>query len=325
MSNPQVPFAQRIGSLSSQALYLFLVVATVIPLFLSYPLPSKAEDQSVDLYTNLMALPKDKPLMISSDWTNSSRGESAGQFEALMRILMRNEVKFFFFSIADPQAPQVARDVIRRINEERKAAGERPYEAWKDYVDAGFYSDPNFAMGAAMKADVRSAFANKKARRPDGSLGDIWQSDVLKDVRKLTDFSMLINITASSSIDFIISRLSGTIPLACMCTGVVGPGIQPYYASGQIVGLSIGLKGVYDIERMMEFGVVGSQKAGPKETRVVSKNSPDVEIKPYTGKLNLARGASYYLALHIALALIILAVVAGNVALISQKAGRAKK
>lgn len=325
MSTPnKKSFADWLGGLSSQTLYLMLIVVCVIPLFIRAEIPSKSEDQSVDLFVSLMQLPADKPVLISSDWTNSSRGESAGQFEALMRILMRRNIKIFLFSFGDPQAPQVARDVIARINEERKATGEAPYEVWKDWVDAGFYSDPNFALGATMKADVRAAFANKTARRPDGTQANIWESDVLKNVRKLQDFSILLNITASSTVDYIVSRLSGSIPIGVMCTGVTGPGVQPYYQASQIVGVSIGLKGVYDIERMMEYGVKGTAIAKPDFKGGVSKKDSDLDIPGFAGKKNLDRGSSYYLALHAALALMIIAVIAGNIGLIASKMRRSE-
>ncbi len=325
MSTPsKKSFADMLGGFSSQTLYLLLIIFCVIPLFINAEIPSKSEDQSVDLFVSIMQLPTDKPVLISSDWTNSSRGESAGQFEALMRILMRRNIKFFFFSFGDPQAPQVARDVIQRINDERKASGDRPYEVWKDFVDAGFYSDPNFALGATMKADIRSAFSNKTARKPDGTQGNIWESDVLKNVRKLQDFSILLNITASSTVDFIVSRLSGAIPIGVMCTGVVGPGVQPYYQASQIVGVSIGLKGVYDIERMMQYGVKGTAVAKPDFKGGISKKDANLDLPAFEGKKNLDRGASYYLALHAALALMIVAVVAGNIGLIAAKMRRSE-
>ena len=88
-----------------------------------------------------------------------------------------------------------------------------------------------------------------------------------------------------------------------LVTGVMGPETQVYYSSGQLLGLSKGLKGVYDLETMMESGV-----------RIKDKDYP-----PFTGKTNLGRGSIYYPTLHFALALLILAVVVGNVGMAMAK------
>ncbi|MFX8660959.1 hypothetical protein ABTM16_20190, partial [Acinetobacter baumannii] len=78
---------------------------------------------SVDLYANLMKLHEGDKILLGSDWTNSTRGESMGEMEALVRILMRKKVKFVIYSIGDAQAPQVSRDLIKRLAEEEGKAG----------------------------------------------------------------------------------------------------------------------------------------------------------------------------------------------------------
>lgn len=321
MSKPNL--IQKLSSLSSQTLYLLLIVICAGSL-LAFPkteLPSKPEEQSTDLYVALSQLTPDKPILVQSDWTNSSRGESAGQFEALLRILMRKNVKFLLYSVGDPQAPQVARGVITNINEERKKAGLPVYELWRDYVDGGYTADPSGAFATSMKSNIRAAFQGKKNKNDKGDQEEIFKSPVLASVKSIKDFQLLVNITASGTMDFLIARVGGSVPLSLMCTGVIGPQMQQYYAAGQLVGLSIGLKGVYDVERMMEYGVRGSgvPSNGPNDKRLVSNNHSDVDIPPFTGQINLDRGSKYNTALHFALALMILAVFAGNLSLIAQR------
>ncbi|MBL8088462.1 MAG: hypothetical protein JNM85_10395 [Chthonomonas sp.] len=318
-------FVDRISKLSSQTLYLLLILVCTVTLFFKADVPSKPEDQSVDMFLALSQLDPSKPILIQSDWTNSSRGESMGQFEALMRIIMRRKVKFLLYAVGDAQAPQVARNVINRINLEQPEA-ER-YKLFEDWVDAGYYADPSGAFATSMKGNIRAAFKDKQNRRPDGQSADIWGSPVLAKVKRIGDFQLLVNITASGTMDFLIARVGGSVPLALMCTGVIGPQMQQYYASGQLVGLSIGLKGVYDIERMMESGVRGTSvpKSGPDDKRIESTNFRDVQVEPFTGLTNYDRGAKYYLALHAALTLMILAVLAGNASIIASKfKGRGK-
>ncbi len=310
--------AQRLSSINSQFLYLALIVVTTIFLFPQIKIPNKPDQAAIDLYVAVSQIPAEKPLLIQSDWTNSSRGESSGQFEALMRILMRRGQKFVLYSVGDPQAPQVARNVIAIINKERVDAGQEPYLPLRDYVDVGFLPNAE-GVGQAMKANIRRAFGDKTNRGADGQERSIWSAPWLAQSKSVRDFGMLINITASSTIDVLIERLGGEVPLGLLCTGVIGPQMIPFYNGKQLVGLSIGLKGVYDLEWMMEHGVRGAQTrevAGPDE--VISANHPDIKIPKLEGK-NLDRGSKYYLSLHAALALMIICVILGNLTLIGAR------
>jgi len=304
---------QRMQSVPRQGLYLMLLVVASVPLFFRFEVPNSPDQPAIDIFVALNTVPADKPVFVQSDWTLSTRGESMGQMEALMRILMRRGVKFVLYSGADPQAPQVARNVIARLNREREAAGLRPYEKWHDWVDAGFY--PNLdGLANAMAIDVRRALAGRQDTAPDGSQRDIFESPVLENVRTIADFAMLVNIHASGTIDILVERLYRRVPLASMCTGVMGPQAMPYYASGQLVGISVGLKGVYDLESMMEYGVVGRAVTDmPTPKAAISANHPEVRIEPFRGMKNFDRAAAYYFALHFAMTLMILAIVVGNV------------
>jgi len=258
-----------------------------------------------------MKLPDDRPIIIETDWTLSTRGENAASMEGLLRVVMRRNIKFIIFSGADVQAPQVARDIIRDINAERVKNGERPYKRWDDYVDIGYIPDIG-GMANAMSTNLKGVWGTYRSKNAAGIEEPIFNSPVLKNVERVEDISLLVNITASGTIDTLVQRLSpgktltpgqkvkGKLPLACMCTGVMGPQALPYKQANQVVGLCIGLKGAYDFEYMMENGVPTAGGGGEA-------------IPGWKGKTNLARAQKAYLALHVSLALLILGVVVGNV------------
>lgn len=310
--------------LPRQTLYTLLILVASIPLFFKMEVPNSPDQPTIDLFVTLNTIPEGKPVLVQSDWTLSSRGESMGQMEALLRILMRRGVKFVMYSGADPQAPQVARNVIRRINLERKKAGEPEYRKWVDWVDAGFYPDlAGFAN--AMGTDVRRAFAGRQDTNTNGQMEDIFNSPVLQNVKSIDDVALLVNIHASGTIDILTERLFRKVPLASMCTGVMGPQSMPYYASGQLVGISVGLKGVYDLEQMMNYGVVGKSITDrPDPKTIISANHDEIVVPPFTGKKNFDRAAAYYFALHFAMTLMILAIIAGNVGMFLTRKAQAK-
>lgn len=285
MANENRNIGEKLQSLPKTALYAVLFILTTLPLFFPVHIPNKEAQASVSFYDIIKNASPDKPVLISSDWTNSTRGESAGEFKALMRILMRKNIKFVVFSMGDPQAPRAADNVILQINEERKLKGERPYVQWTDWVRAGYFPGAE-AISNAMENNFRTAFQDKKAKNLDGVPTPIFESPVLKNVSKLSDFTSLIIVTGSKTSNIAIERVKST-PITLMVTGVMGPEMQVYYDSGQVKGLVSGLKGLYDVENKMQAD--------------------------FPGEVNLDNGAKYYPTLHIALVLLIMAVIVGNV------------
>lgn len=295
---PKKNLGDKLQSISKPVLFLILILATSIPLWIpGITVPNEPEKPAMDLFAKVMALPEGSTVLVESDWTNSTRGESGGQFKALFRILMRRHIKACIYTAADPQAPKVARDALRMLNDEQRAKHLPTYDEWTDWLSIGFFPSAE-ATEVAIASDIRKAFAGRKATPPGGTQQDIFNSPVLEKIRSLKDVPAFFLLTASNTSNVVIERLYGKVPLAMMVTGVMGPETQVYYDSGQLIGLSKGLKGVYDLEILMENGM--TMKDGTR-------------IEGFKGMVNRDQGSLYYPTLHVALTLLILAVVVGNV------------
>src|SRR5579862_4417824 len=174
----------KLQSINRSTLFLILIIVTSVPLLIpGIKVPNRPDVPAQDLYQQLMAIPEGSTVLIQSDWTNSTRGESGGQFNALMRILMRRHIKAAIFTAADPQAPDVAKDALRVLNKQQ-ADAQPPlpaYAEWTDWVHLGFFPSAE-ATEVAIGTDVRKAFAGKKATPPGGTQTDVFQSPVLKDI-----------------------------------------------------------------------------------------------------------------------------------------------
>jgi hypothetical protein len=275
-------------------------------------LPSKPQASTIDFFEAIMTMPTDKAVILMSDWSISTRGENAGQLEALLRIMMRREVKFALMATADARAMQVARDVIARINVERKAAGERTYDKWVDYVEIGYFPNVEGTFNA-MANNLRTAWAGKRDTQPGVGKTDVFQSPVLANVQRIQDVGLIVDIHASDVAYRMIERMYGKAPLTSMCTGVMGPETLNYYSTGQLKGVIVGLNGLVELETLMEKGM------DPNGANGAVKAPGKPAIAGFAGQKNYARGASYYLALHSALGLMILAVVVGNVAMFASR------
>ncbi|MCW5937997.1 MAG: hypothetical protein KIT11_11900 [Fimbriimonadaceae bacterium] len=315
---------EKLQAIDRRILYAILVVVVSIPLFVPATIPVDPDPSSKDMYKALMDVPPNKTVFIQSDWTVSTRGESQGHLEGLLRIVMARKLKFAIYSVADPQAPQVFRNVISQLNLERQRIGLEPYRSWEDYLDLSYFPNAEGTLNA-VAFDVRQAIGSRRVKDPAGVERPIFESPVLRSVRKIGDAGLYVVVTASASIDIAIQRLSRKTRLSAMTTGVTGPQVLPFWQSGQVVGVAIGLKGVYDVEYMMRYGLNVPDETGniivpfPQKSNVSAPSLRSIEPNTIT----FARGQKYYLAFHVAIALLITAVVVGNIGMIQVR--RAKR
>jgi hypothetical protein len=302
---------RALQSLPKPVLYVILFVVASLPLFFKIPVPNSPDQASIDFYAHLMELPEGSKVLICSDWTNSTRGESMGEMDALLRILMRKKIKFAVYSIGDGQAPRVARDTIARISRE-EGGGQPLYKPYEDYVVIGYFPNGE-GETAAVNTSVLAAFAGKTDISPTGQR-EVVQSPVFEGVKTLADFKYLVNVTASSTNTVILERIKKT-DLMFAVTGVMVPENTVYYSSGQLKGLVGGIKGVYDLETLMEYGV---NNPGPHMITSAGYGP----IPGFPGKPNVGTGTAYYPALHVCLSVLILAVLTGNIGMLLARKGR---
>jgi len=297
--------------------YLFFILFAVsaLSLFIPVSIPNRVSDSSADLYKMLKTLPEDKIVFLQTDWTNSTRGESRAQFQATVRTLMSRNIKFGFLSVGDPQAPEVARNTIEELNDERVEAGLQPYRQWEDFVFVGFFPGAE-ATVQAFASNLGNAIGGKTDVSSDGSKRPILESPVMSGIQKIENLGAYLIVTGTKSSRISIERLSGRLPMGALVTGVMGPETYNYYQTGQLSGLSIGLKGAYDMESMMTSGlnVPGQAVTNKKVTEA---------LEPVPGMDKVDKNAQRYIVpLHGAILLLIIAVVLGNLELIrSRKAG----
>ena len=311
---------ERLQGLPKPVIYLVLILICTIPQFFTIPIPNQPDDSSVAFYSQLMRLPEGSRVLLASDWTGSTRGESKGQFTALLKVLMEKKIKFALYSTASPEAPQAARDTIQQVNALRKAEGKPEYQRWTDWVNVGYFADAE-ATTNGIANDIRATFNSKKDSPPSGSPESVLRSPVFEGVQSVRNFDAVIVVTASKTSNITVERVFGKAPLMFMVTGVMGPESRVFYQSNQVVGLTVGLKGVFDMEQLVKYGV-NNEPATAGGIKIVSSVFRE-SIPPVAPDDEPGSGTRFYPTLHFALALMIVMVILGNVGMfLSKKGGR---
>jgi hypothetical protein len=296
-------------------LFAILFLCSSIPLFFPFLIklvPNKPVDSSYDLYKTLMDTKDGTTVLVQTDWTNGTRGESGGQFEAIMRILMRKHCKLAIYSNGDPNAPRVAMDDLETLNADLPV-GQR-YKHWDDYVSIGFFPNAE-GNNAAMAASLRKAWSDNKDVDPAGKSRSVFESPVLASVQTVKDCSLLVLITPSDTFNVMVERLSGKIPIGAAVTGVMGPESEIYYKTKQVGGLAAGVKGAYDLESLMETGINWTGPDGKVAFQIPSYPT----VPGWPGQTNYGRGRQYFPPLVIDLTLLIVAVIVGNIQMLRAK------
>ena len=298
-----------LGNIPREVLFLILFVVCSATLFIESNLPNRVSESTADLYKSLMHLDPAKAVFVQSDWTNSTRGESRAQFEGMIRILIRKRIKIGLLSVGDPQAPEVARGAIEKIAREEEAKGGQPYKRWEDWVFVGFFPGAEASM-QSIGTNLSNATSTKKDNDSNGVKRSIKESPVMNGINTVSDLGAYIVVTGTKSSRISIERLSGRVTMLAQVTGVMGPETFNYYQTKQLAGLGIGLKGAYDLESMMEYGLNTTGADG--KVKVSNSKVTDV-VDGWAGKQNLANAQKYIVPLHGAIFLLILAIVLGNI------------
>jgi hypothetical protein len=315
--NGRPSIGERLQSVNRNVLYLclFVVVSSslVIAHLFTIGVPAEPQECTKNAYEKLRNLHPGDTIIIDTAYTNSSRGENGGEMEAVLRMAMREKVKFVLYTYAEPQCIEVAKGVIDRINEERRKAKtpEPEYKEWDDYVVLGFFPD-GATMLQTVASNIRDAWGAKKDKDETGAERPVFESPVLKNIQKIEDIKAYVSISASSVMPTIVARLQHRLPIISMITGVMFPEQFNYYKSGQLQGLINGLVGTVEFETLMDKGidangVVGGHAEGPPIAA------------PFPGDKNFARGMDYYLAFCCAMTLLIVAIVVGNVGMFLER------
>jgi hypothetical protein len=277
-------FWKTLFSVDRRVLYLILIVLVCWQVLKPIDAKNIVLPASADLYNYLSSLKKGDVVLIESDWTTSTQGESKGQFKALMRLLMRKGVHFVITSI-DPQAPVIAGLVVEEVVKEEGI----PYRQGVDWAMGGYFPNAENHV-TSMVNNIRRELSPK----------GIMNAPFLRNINDLSELQGVILVTASSSINLWYERIRNKAPLMLMCTAVMAGENFPYYTSRQLEGLVIGAKGAYDFETLL------------------SQEFPDPKY------INFQAGRRYMSPLFFALMLLVVSVVLGNIAmLVLKKRGEA--
>lgn len=241
----------RLEFVDRRWLFLALAVSIILPLLIDVPLPLHVSPMVQDLYDAIEELPEGSIVLISADYDPSGKPELEPFHVALMHQVCRRNLRFVIVSLW-PAAPPLTESVMAQVGVETTYGKKRG----EDFVHLGFKEGKQIVM-KSMGASLRQTFPVDR----DGT--SVTEIPLMHEVDGYGDVAMLINISAGSPgvkeyVQVVQSRWG--VKMVGACTAVSGPDYVPYYKSGQLLGLSAGMKGSAEYEELV--GVPGEATSG---------------------------------------------------------------
>ena len=191
--------------------------------------PALTPPGQYDLMQRLAQIPTNSPVAIVFDYEPALAGELEAAAAPLIDHLILISAARLTLLSTSPNGPALAEHFMQSVE------GHHHYQPGQQYVNLGYLPG-----GAAAMLTFAS---NPRAAGP----ADLWQSSLLADVHSLRDYAALIVLTDSPDVGRLWIEQArpylGDRPLILVASAQAEPLLQPYYDSGQIQGLVIGLAG----------------------------------------------------------------------------------
>ena len=231
----------KIGSVDRRWIFLIIAAVVIVPLLFPIGLPIRATDTTIDVYDAIERLPAGSNVLLSTEYSPSTRPENHPMTISILRHLFKNNHKVFVTCLW-PDGQFMAQDALNQVakNEFNKVYGE-------DYVFLGFRPG-NEAVVKGIVSNIRKLYTV-----------DVYQKKIdeiplMKGINNFKDFDFLFSSSAGfpGTIEWVQYASDPTgVPMASGVTSIQVNEVMPYVQAGQMVGVLAGMPGAAEYESLI--------------------------------------------------------------------------
>jgi hypothetical protein len=193
-------------------------------------------------------LPESAPVLVVFDYQPGYAGEMESAAAPIIDHLMLQKALLSFVA-SSPSGVLMGERMMTLQNQRRQETGQALYKIGAQYVDLGYL--PGGAAGIQV-----FAMRPKVTLGRDAVFGDLWALPALQGVNQLSDFAAVIVLTDNPDTGRMWVEQAGPAlvdtPLLMVISAQAEPMIRPYYTSGQLRGMVIGLEGGAMYENLIQ-------------------------------------------------------------------------
>lgn len=243
-------FYEKVRDIDRRIIFLMMGLSVVLPLIFTISFPEFPTPMVKEVFKILEELPKGSKVLISFDYDPASEPELQPMATAWMRHCVEKEHKIYIMALW-PLGQEMARQTISEVRadlavKKRETGVEIPFEYGRDYCNWGYKSGGPGVLNVLL-TDIENMYPTDAENQILSSL------PMMKSVRALKDFDLIINISAGSPglkewVQFGADPSGVTIVGGS--TAVQAPLLYPYYPR-QLAGLLGGLKAAAEYEKLL--------------------------------------------------------------------------
>ena len=240
MSKVQNTFL-KIGSIDRRWIFIIIAAVVIVPLIIPVGLPIRPTDTTKDVYDSIEKLPVGSKVLLSVEYSPSTRPENHPMTISILRHLFKNDHKVFITCLW-PDGQFMAQDAINQV---AKQEFNKTYGV--DYVFLGFRPG-NEAVVKGIVSNLRKLYTV-----------DVYQKKIdeiplMKGINNFKDFDFLFSSSAGfpGTIEWVQYASDPTgIPMASGVTSIQVNEVMPYVQAGQMVGVLAGMPGAAEYEALI--------------------------------------------------------------------------
>ena len=232
----------KIGSIDRRWIFLIIAAVVIVPLIFPVGLPIRPTDTTKNVYDSIEKLPAGSKVLLSVEYSPSTRPENHPMTISILRHLFKNNHKVFITCLW-PDGQFMAQDAINQV---AKQEFNKTYGV--DYVFLGFRPG-NEAVVKGIVSNLRKLYTV-----------DVYQKIIdeiplMNGINNFKDFDFLFSSSAGfpGTIEWVQYASDPTgIPMASGVTSIQVNEVMPYVQAGQMVGVLAGMPGAAEYEALID-------------------------------------------------------------------------
>ena len=234
---------ERFQNMDRRWIFAGMALAIVVPLLFPMQIPFRTDKEVIAIHRAVEALSAGSPVLISADFDPASVPELGPFYETHLHHLFQRKLRPVVVTLWPTAIPLV-------LPKLQAIAKEYDAEYGRDYLFLGYKEGRELV--------IKNIGQNIYQQFPKDYFGtDITEIPVMEARRQAKDFPLFVSISAGfPGLNEYVLQIQGQydLPMVGACTAVGGPDYIPFYKSGQLIGLSMGMPGSAQYEQLVWNG-----------------------------------------------------------------------
>jgi len=251
---------EKLTKIDRRYIYLMLLLVVMIPIIVPFKLHPKPMPPVENLFNAIDAIPPEKALVISVDYSPDTEPELHPMTYALLRHAFARHKKVGILCIS-LLGLGLAQDALSTVTNEFNSVATTHADSiinGRDYVFWGWQTMPLVPI-LGMGENIAKVFPVDYYGNKTDTLS------MMKKIKNYNNVALLVSIAGGESPFWYITyaQTSFGVRIGVGSTAVMATDFYPYINSGQVTGMMSGMKGGAEYEELVltKLGLKGRRKA----------------------------------------------------------------